>query len=424
MADGVRSSEGLDKLLLSATFEAALTLAATERVFGGELRTGPVLSALARVDTAGDWSRLWLHCGFPADETLVAAADDAGADEQPLVTWRNVPLSTPMADALRLVGRLAEAYRLAPIPPGALALALIAVPSGGAGRVLVAGGADRTELLEIVQEDLLGTKLERLGAVLVDLHDLPAAHPQDDIDLFVMTAASDDVRTVLLAAGVETDVLAAFTETARALGTHQVEEVPPGRSSRDVFFDVASRPSLGLRRLLELLGVTGPHLAATVALQGDASRPESSETTYLATVLNYLVLVAMLAILVGQVAGGGSWWALLLTPLVFTGPPQASSWLSALVAIVFWLFSGPELAALKLLETGVSFWRSRTERRDLAAQTGLLLTEAEHNQLLRRQRPLFARLQAIRAGAMLPGRVDRLERAAAAAATGRPEVTP
>lgn len=56
----------MDQPILTEAATAALRLAATQRPPGGNLTTGRVFAAMARIDAANQWDRLWLHTGEPA----------------------------------------------------------------------------------------------------------------------------------------------------------------------------------------------------------------------------------------------------------------------------------------------------------------------------------------------------------------------
>lgn len=157
-----------DGLALSESVNSAFVLAATECRAGQPLQTGRLLAALERVDGLGDWSRIWLHTGTPSALGLADVLDNAGDQ---LTTrresWRGIPTSPALAAALRTLVVVAERYSLIPVPPGALALALVSDPDAGSTRALLeAGDISHDQLLDIIQADLLGTSLEGLGGVL------------------------------------------------------------------------------------------------------------------------------------------------------------------------------------------------------------------------------------------------------------------
>ena len=177
----------LDSRILSEANVAAMRLAATERPAAHPLTTGRVLSALMRVDIANDWQRIWLYTGDPM---LLGLADVPDAPvgrgqvgpepyREP-ERWEGVPLSDALANALRLLSRICDTYRLVPAPCGALALALLADSSNGATRALLRSGAvTHAKLLELVQSELLHTRLEGIGGVIARRQPTgrPAAQP-------------------------------------------------------------------------------------------------------------------------------------------------------------------------------------------------------------------------------------------------------
>lgn len=155
----------IDLLPLSEPIRRALSYAARTSPARGVLTTGRVLEALSTIDDSGHWARLWLHAGGSAG--LADAPDPASPERRGLSgRWDGVPMSTALVAALQLLARIAQAYRMDPVPPGALALALVAEPSCGAATVLTSGGLPHRELLELVQSELLGTTLQELDTVL------------------------------------------------------------------------------------------------------------------------------------------------------------------------------------------------------------------------------------------------------------------
>ncbi|WP_410791008.1 hypothetical protein [Kribbella sp. C-35] len=433
-------------MILSETVASALMVAATERRAGGELRTGLVLDALSRVDTLGDWSRIWLHSGTPAAIGLSDVADDAESQDavtfRSRSTWRGVPLSAAMKACMDLLAELVDTYHMVPVQPGALALALVAVPSGGAAQALLTSGeTTRDELINIIQSDLLGTSLSGLpsvlagageGAALVNelpLHRATAqAHPRspDDIDLLLASASAPEVEKVLARANVDSELIGLIAELARAFGSRPAAEAVSTveeRSDRrpatdlDVFVEVAGRPSAALERALGIFGVSGAELAVDARLEAYADdRVARSRAERLSSVINLVAMTAVFGLLIWHAVGPGAWWELFLIPLVFTGPPSSPSIISLVSAVVFWLLAGPLVGGAKLVETAISYWRSRAERRDLLSRTGIWLTETEHNALEKRRRGRGEAILATKTASLLSWRLRRLERAAAKAA--------
>ena len=147
-----------------------MRLAAAELPPGQALSTCRVLYSLIRVDMANDWQRVWLHTGDPMRPGLADIPGDPVVVEhvrRAPKRWDGVPLSDSLANALSLLDRVCDSYRLLPAPSGALALALVADPANGATRALLRSGAvTHAELLELVQSELLGTTLEGVGDLM------------------------------------------------------------------------------------------------------------------------------------------------------------------------------------------------------------------------------------------------------------------
>jgi hypothetical protein len=167
---------------LSEVVVAAFRLAARERPPGLPLATSRILAALSRVDIANDWQHISLYTGDPLRTGLGEVHDEpyrtapaspaAGWSDEvhapdSLPTWEGVPISERLVAALALVGRICDAYRLGPAPSGAMVLALVADPENGAARTLLRSGSiTHGELLDLIQDDLLGTRLDGLDRTL------------------------------------------------------------------------------------------------------------------------------------------------------------------------------------------------------------------------------------------------------------------
>ncbi|WP_439381510.1 hypothetical protein [Amycolatopsis lexingtonensis] len=128
----------------------------------GVLQTGTVFAALMDADPrAGDWARFALHTSSPSADELRRAVDahpEAAGQQLPLddAAW-TITVSEDLMSGLRLLPRMAAEFGMTPIPPGALALALLSAPTGGAARMLRAyGGVDDVGLRRLVKEDLIG----------------------------------------------------------------------------------------------------------------------------------------------------------------------------------------------------------------------------------------------------------------------------
>lgn len=157
-----------DGRILGETVNSALALAATEAARVGQpLQTGRLLAALETVDGLGDWNRIWMHTKT-SGIGLAEALDDAGDQfASPRGAWHGVPLSPSLSDAMQTLVILAERYSMIPVPPGLLALALVADPNAGSTRALLrSGDISHDQLLEMIQADLLRVGLEGLSEIL------------------------------------------------------------------------------------------------------------------------------------------------------------------------------------------------------------------------------------------------------------------
>ena len=152
----------LDGVPLHGTVVAALRSAA--RVTGGRpVDTRDVLVALMRADASGEWHRVWLYCGN--DDAIAAlSVEDPACDA--VGTWESIPLTGACAIALEASGRLSRRYDLRPVPTGVLALGLVADERSAASRALGRAGLGRQDLVELLQQAVLGTSLRGLDNAL------------------------------------------------------------------------------------------------------------------------------------------------------------------------------------------------------------------------------------------------------------------
>src|SRR6266700_2437987 len=112
-------------LLLSEVATAALQLAAANRLGGKPLDTATLLQALANTDLVGRWDRILLNDSMELSDP----------DSYESGSWSGVPLTASCQKALQLAAKIATSYRLLPVPPGALALGLVADPSTAAAQM-------------------------------------------------------------------------------------------------------------------------------------------------------------------------------------------------------------------------------------------------------------------------------------------------
>ncbi|WP_067720683.1 hypothetical protein [Nocardia yamanashiensis] len=145
---------------LHSTVIAALRTAGKQ--VSHSVDTRDLLVALMWVDEPSHWSRIELHAGA-VDAIAGKIAHDPV--DRSSAEWRGIPLTGTCAAALGIAERLARYYDLWPLPAGILALGLIADESSAAAQAL-GDGLQRGELLRLIQNEVLGISLSRLGAVL------------------------------------------------------------------------------------------------------------------------------------------------------------------------------------------------------------------------------------------------------------------
>src|SRR4051794_31800699 len=132
---------------------------------------------LIAADTVGKWETVQLRTKFLSAEDVANFADPLPSRAG---TWENVPLTRSATNALAVAADLAESYRLTPLPPGALALGLVAEPGNGASRALLDGAeVAHAELLGLLQDETLDTRLEGLAETLRRTH-APRAAPEGE----------------------------------------------------------------------------------------------------------------------------------------------------------------------------------------------------------------------------------------------------
>ena len=445
-------SDQAANLILSETVHSALVLAATDWRLGGRLHTGPVLDALARVNVIGDWDRLWLYAGQPDQIGLAFVMDPeaGGGDAAPRScgTWEGVPLSAAMSESMALLARLAEAYSMRPVPPGVLALALVAAPLSGAARALTAHGrVTLDDLLETIQSDLLGSQLTGLDQLLAQAtpagrqrfpqedkppdarsaleaaQALAGRRSADDLDLLQVLDRGEVVAGALAKAGIEPQALAEVATVARSLGSRAAAEVIAQAefdadtnlpTDTHIMVTATASPSPAMARMLRVFGSSGSEIAAAAGMAN--LKRVVSGSTHFWSVLNFVAIVASGGAVIAHVITSGAVWQLVLLLFIGVGPPSTITLWSFVVSGLFWFLAGPLVGSAKLAETVISVWLSRAERRDILRQTGVWLTESEHNRLRQRQREFRAALINSRHAYFFMARLRRLERAARRAA--------
>ncbi|UGT39546.1 hypothetical protein LTV02_26225 [Nocardia yamanashiensis] len=124
--------------------------------------TRDLLVALMRVDESANWSRIRLHAG---DIDAIAGKVALDPLNRSTADWNGTPVTGSCAAALDVAARLAGHYNLWPLPPGMLALGLVADESSSAAQVL-GNDLGHGELLRLIQDEVLGVALHGLDAVL------------------------------------------------------------------------------------------------------------------------------------------------------------------------------------------------------------------------------------------------------------------
>lgn len=151
----------LDGVLLSEAANAALALAASRRC-GRLLDTFGLMQGLIAMDSTGAWDTVQLRSTFVPPEASFAFPD---REEAATGHWRRVPLTAAAQAALASAATIARDYRLLPMPPGVIALGLVVDRDSGACRALLdEAEIGHGELLDLLQDELLDTRLEGLQA--------------------------------------------------------------------------------------------------------------------------------------------------------------------------------------------------------------------------------------------------------------------
>jgi hypothetical protein len=121
--------------------------------------TKDLLVSLASEDISIDWGRIALQAGPPE----VIAAVEATDPDPDVVRWRGYCLTGTAEQAVRVAVGIAIDYEIRSLPAGVLAIGLVAAPDTAASVAMgVRRGTDWASLIQLIQEDWLGTELKGL----------------------------------------------------------------------------------------------------------------------------------------------------------------------------------------------------------------------------------------------------------------------
>lgn len=144
----------MDEIPLSEVAEDALRDAVSHWQLGDLIDTRDILLSLRRADNSGDWRRITLHF---RDAEGAAAGFAADPEHRPGGHWRGALLTATCARAIETAHEYATAGGFGSVPPGALALALVADPRSAAAQCMgVTCEKDHHRLVALIHEDLLG----------------------------------------------------------------------------------------------------------------------------------------------------------------------------------------------------------------------------------------------------------------------------
>jgi hypothetical protein len=138
--------------------------AAVEECGEGPASSFDILVGTIAVDAIGGWETVQLRTSF-IDRGEGGRFRDA--DETPDGHWGETPLTRSARRALEVAAALARTYDLMPLPPGVLALGLAWEEDSGAAKALLAeSDLGHRALIELLQDELLDTRLEGIDRAL------------------------------------------------------------------------------------------------------------------------------------------------------------------------------------------------------------------------------------------------------------------
>jgi len=415
----------LDGTVLTEAVATGLRLAASDRPPDAPLDTRAALLGLMRADTVGEWQRIWLHTGGLDG---VAGSKATDPDAEPGGLWENVPVTGSLADALDRAERIADRYRLRPLPPGVVTLGLLADPRSAASRALLAGTRlSRRELVDLVQDTLLGGALEGIDALL-GTDPAPAAPGEPPGEVPFAEAALAEARRVA-GSGREPDAACLLAATVtlqrderltKAFGNllldaeelQSAARATVGRPSEPAtavverareWFDGSDpdaaqlvvgatvQPVEAVRRTLWYLGLTPAELAIDAAVADRERRDggrEVSRPTFVLTILNLLATLTVCGLVVQEAVSSRNWWKLALLIPAWWGHPEYSPVVGLGVAGLLWAVIGPVAAAVHLAAVVLDLAQADSERRTVFGAIGIRPSLQQlRSHLTRRKRP-------------------------------------
>jgi hypothetical protein len=420
----------LDDLLLSTVTVSALEIAATRRD-GEPLGTHGILAATIAVDHLGSWEALQIRATFVDTGERGRFRDE---DTTPQGTWHNVPLTADATRALSVAARIARHFRLLPLPPGVLVLGLVWHARSGAARALLEqADVSHAELVELVQDEILGTSLEGLEEAVQTPPELASPSAANVEQRFAdralrragqLVAPGEEPDTVeLLAAIVEladdpdlAELLDAMLLDGERLldlrpGVGRIEREPAASArtracdrfdtrspdAAQLIVGLAVGDSPALRATLRRLALTPPELAAQIAewrvRRDEPNKVRIGRAGFAVVVLNVLASVGAAVLIVATVLSDHTWWKLVFLLPVWWGHPAYGPGTNVVSAAVMGILVAPLVGIVHLVSTLLDAFQASAERQALWARTGVRLPLSDLRKVTRRLMSRYARRQ-------------------------------
>jgi hypothetical protein len=131
------------------------------------LQSAALLVGLARADSVGRWDRIELEVGELNKLPYERYLDPAPSADVLSMSWGATSLSDTLSTALKLCDTICRTYEMSIVHPGVVALALVADPQSGAARcVLRLSKSAHDHLVQSIQDDLIGRRLDGIDSLL------------------------------------------------------------------------------------------------------------------------------------------------------------------------------------------------------------------------------------------------------------------